>query len=174
MSNKISYDWIDGEIVDHDHSLTRGELAKLGGTQGAGPLRSGEVSVMICIHTSEYPGTLSLDYDPQAHDTAEAAAKAFHAAICKVAEELGQQPEIEIALQNPATSAQFGTGRNWRVIWEAGPYQWAVGTSMAVWGRWGFTEPHYSFDLCFNDEPMDQGSVDERLAFEKALSREMK
>lgn len=92
-----------------------------------------------------------LDFDPKAYKTKAGAAKAFHAAICKAAKSEGQNPDIEVRLMTPEESQAAGTGHNWRVIWEAGPFEWAIPVSMEMSGPWGYTEPYYSFDLCFTD-----------------------
>lgn len=91
---------------------------------------------------------IPVDYNPKAHKTAEAAAKALAEALRKVAVKIGQN-ETEVALFTPERSEQAGTGKCWRVIWEGGPFEWAIGASFQVTGPWGYTEPYYSFDLCF-------------------------
>lgn len=121
---------------------------------------------MIRIATEDGIGTMELPYDPRAHGSAEAAARELHRVLTELCKSMGQSPEIELMLQTPEESHKFGCGRNWRVCWEAGPYQWAIGASMQIWGEWGFTEPHYSFDLCFNDEPMEAEYVEQRLQAE--------
>ena len=94
-------------------------------------------------------------FNPKQYKTAAGAAKALYRSVCKLAAEYGQNPAIEVTLQDPATSAEFGTGRGWRVIWEAGPYEWAIMLSMSdemfVQRGW-LAEPYYSFDLVFHEE----------------------
>jgi hypothetical protein len=37
-------------------------------------------------------------------------------------------------------------------VWEAGPYEWAIVASLTfMMGKRWFTEPYYSFDLCFEE-----------------------
>jgi len=103
---------------------------------------------MTDLHT-EY-GPISLNYDPTKYKSKASAAKAFHKALREVCRDMGMNPDIEIFIQTPEQSANAGYGRNWRVCWESGPYQWAVGTSFTAHNlpHW-YTEPYYSFDLCF-------------------------
>ena len=93
---------------------------------------------------------LPFAYFPKAYATKEAAAKGLYDALKKVAVEMGQA-ESEVMLLDPEKSAKYGTGRNWRVCWEAGPFEWAIRASFEIAGPWGYTEPYYSFDLCFTD-----------------------
>ena len=101
------------------------------------------------IKTEE--GVLVLDFKPSKYTSKAGAAKALYKALCKAAEERGQNPDYEVSIQNPEECQKLGYGKNWRVSWEAGPYQWAVFASLyGVWNRkagW-YTEPYYSFDLC--------------------------
>lgn len=91
----------------------------------------------------------TLDFDPKAHTTKEAAARALYEALRKASAAIGQNPDREVALWSPDENP-FCKGQ-WGVCWESGPYQWAVGISMEVSGPWGFCEPYYSFDLHFTD-----------------------
>jgi hypothetical protein len=99
-------------------------------------------------------GPIEIDFDPTKYKTKAGAAKAFHKALCKFCKEVyGQNPEIEIFIDTPEESQERGYGRNWRVCWEAGPYEWAFGTSFQVANTcagW-YTEPYYSFDVCFTE-----------------------
>jgi hypothetical protein len=92
----------------------------------------------------------TLDYDPASYSTKGGAAKGFYRALRKVAEATGSDPD-SIFIDNPEESENRGYGRNWRVVWEEGPFEWAIQASFQVTGPWGFTEPYYSFDLCFTD-----------------------
>lgn len=91
---------------------------------------------------------IKLDYDPYSYKTVEAAAKGLGAALTKLATKMGQNAS-EVAVFDPQRSQEAGTGKGWRVIWEAGPYDWAIGASFKITGPWGYTEPYYGFDLCF-------------------------
>ena len=99
-------------------------------------------------------GSMEINFDPKKYKTKAGAAKAFHKALCKFAKEVyGQNPDIEIFIDTPEESQARGYGRNWRVCWEAGPYEWAFGTSFQVVNTcagW-YTEPYYSFDVCFTE-----------------------
>ncbi len=91
---------------------------------------------------------LVLAYNPAKYKTQAAAAKGLYEALKRVAKKMGQA-ESEVRLYTPEESERFGTGKCWRVCWEAGPYEWAVRASYQISGEWGYTEPYYSFDLCF-------------------------
>lgn len=83
---------------------------------------------------------------------AETMAKAAHAVVREMSAEEGQNPDIETFIKTPAESHQYlgGTPNVWIVCWESGPYQWAIGTSMAIGAGCGkLCEPYYSFDLTF-------------------------
>lgn len=98
---------------------------------------------------TEY-GPIAIDYDPSRYKKPAAAAKALHKALRKVCRDMGMDPDHEVFLCTPDHSEYMGTGRNWRVVWESGPFEWAIGTSFEVSNmpHW-YTEPYYSFDLCF-------------------------
>lgn len=89
--------------------------------------------------------TILLDYNPKKYTTKGGAARGLYKALKKACKEYGQDPDIEIAIWSPEENSE----NCWRVSWESGPYQWAIGASFKITGPWGFTEPYYSFDLCF-------------------------
>lgn len=91
---------------------------------------------------------IALDYDPKQYTNIPEAAYGLYEALVKLAVSQGQKP-TEVFILNPGQSEKHGTGKNWRVCWEAGPYQWAIGACFAITGPWGYTEPYYSFDVCF-------------------------
>ena len=99
---------------------------------------------------------LAKHFESSKYKSKAGAAKAFHKVICKLAKDIfGHNPDIEVALMTPDRSQECGYGKQWRVMWEAGPYEWAIGVSMSNSGNcykqgW-FTEPYYSFDLGFCD-----------------------
>jgi hypothetical protein len=83
---------------------------------------------------------------------AEAMAKATHAVLRELCTEIGANPDIETMIKGPDESHLYmsGTPGIWIVAWESGPYQWAIGTSMAIVTECQkLAEPYYSFDLCF-------------------------
>jgi hypothetical protein len=89
-----------------------------------------------------------IKFDGSQYKTSGGAAMALYAAICELAESIGQKPELEVDIWPPAHS-----GENcWRVSWEAGPFQWAIPASFEITGPFGYTEPYYSFDLCFTNQ----------------------
>ena len=102
------------------------------------------------LHT-EY-GAIEIDFDPAKYKSAAGAAKALHKALCKFAAEVyGQNPDIELFIDNPKQSAARGYGKNWRVCWESGPLAWGLLASLTCEASdysW-HTEPYYTFDLCF-------------------------
>jgi len=96
-------------------------------------------------------GEFELDFNPNQYKSRSGAAKALYKALCKVAASWGMTPEIEVRIFSPADSKAMGYGENWRVCWESGPYEWAIPASFAITNDkegW-YTEPYYSFDLCF-------------------------
>jgi len=99
-------------------------------------------------YSSEF-GKIEIDFDPSKYKTAAGAAKAFHKALCKLAKASGANPDY-VFLWSPAETASRHMGECWKVCWEEGCFEWAIGTSdecrrPGVW----HTEPYYSFDLGF-------------------------
>ena len=106
--------------------------------------------------------------DVTKYATKRIAAKTLHRHLGENFEDFGGKTA---RLLTPDESEQLGTGRNWRGMWEEGPYEWAIGltggTSMfgGETGKWSvnnpeilltgaenwFCEPYYRFDLCFFD-----------------------
>jgi hypothetical protein len=91
---------------------------------------------------------MQIDFKPENYKTAAGAAKALYSKLAKLAVDIGQR-ESEVMLMNPERTEQYSGYRQWAVVWEAGPYQWAIPASMEIGGRFGYTEPYYSFDLHF-------------------------
>jgi hypothetical protein len=82
--------------------------------------------------------------------TAEQAAKAVYAELCKIAADEGCKPDIEVFIRAPGEPRHFADETCWCVAYEAGEYQWAIGASGALCDALGkIVEPYYSFDLCF-------------------------
>lgn len=89
----------------------------------------------------------SLSFDTSLPRTPEEAAKAFYAALSAYAEEAGYGSG-SVMLMEPDRTAECRSGyRAWCVCWEDGPFSWA--TMADVHGNGWYTEPYYSFDLCF-------------------------
>ena len=79
----------------------------------------------------------------------------------------GMDPSTECALLSPGESAELGYGRQWRVMWESGPYEWGVHLSLGgvtfqpLDGPWDastpevimgdpsdwYLEPYHGFDV---------------------------
>jgi len=97
-------------------------------------------------------GCFTVDFDPTKYKTKAGAAKAFHKALAKTVKEFGMNPDVETFIKTPEESEKAGYGRGWTVSWESGPYEWAIDASWKVQNSptW-YTEPYYSFDLCFTD-----------------------
>ena len=97
---------------------------------------------------------MQIDFKPDNYKTAAGAAKALYSELVKLAVDLGQR-ESEVMLMNPERTEQYSGYRQWAVVWEAGPYEWAIPASIEIAGAWGVTknnvsvEPYYSFDLHF-------------------------
>mgnify|MGYP000987197211 CR=1 FL=1 len=96
-------------------------------------------------------GTIPFNYNPAAYKTKAGAARGLYKALCEVAKMWGMNPNREVHISSPEQEKARGNHPCWRVSWEAGPYEWAIPMSFQRTGPWGFTEPHYSFDLCFTD-----------------------
>lgn len=95
---------------------------------------------------------LKIDFEPHKYRSCEEAAKAFHEALKPIVRAHGQDPDTETFISDPATSQQRGYGSYWTVSWEAGPYEWGIVASSWVIGENWYTEPYYSFDLCFTEK----------------------
>lgn len=93
----------------------------------------------------------TIAFDPAKYKTKSGAAKAFHKALCKMCRDWGLNPDIEIFIDTPEQSEARGYGRNWRVCWESGPFEWGIHASIQMRGPWGYCEPYHSFDLCFTE-----------------------
>lgn len=89
-----------------------------------------------------------IDYTPSKYKTKAAAAKNLYKALVKFEREIGGC-DSEVIIQTPNESEKCGTGKNWRVIWESGIYEWAIAAEIYNYQAGWYTEPYYSFDLCF-------------------------
>lgn len=103
--------------------------------------------------------------DLSKYKTPAGAAKALYNYLRPICESWGQNPDIELNLLTPAMSESLGYGKEWRVMWEAGPYEWGVYLSLG--GNWSegnysstgsiigwendnwYMEPYWSFDVGF-------------------------
>lgn len=96
---------------------------------------------------------MTIDYDPSQYTTAEDAARGFYDAMVKAMgssdEYDSYDPSIETGLFSPERTLDYSGYHQWCVLWESGPYEWAIGASWQIRGPWGHTEPYYSFDLHF-------------------------
>ena len=81
--------------------------------------------------------------------TARTYAKALYDVLCAIATEYGQNPKTEVSIKAPGEPRHYNDTTCWCVCWEAGPYEWAIGASMALGHETRvLVEPYYSFDLC--------------------------
>jgi hypothetical protein len=114
--------------------------------------------------------------DLSKYKSAAGAAKALYTLVCEKAEATGMDPDIECRLMTPEEGVANGFGKEWRVMWEAGPYEWGVGMagssvfSFPEWetryvgaydgkgdpdvvgigdGKGWYLEPYYGFDVGF-------------------------
>jgi len=95
-------------------------------------------------------GQIEVDFEPNDYATKSGAARALHKALTNLEVAIGGCAS-EVILQTPEQSEEYGTGKNWRVIWEGGFYEWALGVDISNSKAGWYAEPHYSFDLCFTD-----------------------
>lgn len=98
--------------------------------------------------------------------TARGAAHEFHRWLRKKAKETGANPD-NVKLFAPDETPHGS--KAWCVMWEEGPFEWAVGLAggasmyagelaryslpaeIDLHGHNWHAEPHYTFDLCFYD-----------------------
>ena len=81
---------------------------------------------------------------------AEQAARAVYAELRNIAAEEGCNPDSEVMIRAPGEARHYSEDTCWCVAYEAGDYEWAIGSSHALCDALGkVVEPYYSFDLCF-------------------------
>jgi hypothetical protein len=99
------------------------------------------------------------------------AARKLYEWVCARSREVGQNPDVEVAIMSPAESVARGFPRAWRVVWESGPPDWGVHLTLGesylassviyrqaraevalVGSRLWLAEPHYTFDVAFFSE----------------------
>lgn len=82
------------------------------------------------------------------HKTPAGAAKAVYRECRLFALASGMNPDIEVSIKKPGEPRHHDNTGCWSVVFEAGPYEWAVEASMEGGGK-VYAEPYYSFDLNF-------------------------
>ncbi len=114
---------------------------------------------MLTLKTLEYQpardGDVLIDlspkiaFTPSKYKTRQRAAIAFHTALVQFADAAGYTGK-NVLLWTPEQSVQKRGSAEWMVCWEEGPFEWATNMSAQLHHHphW-FTEPYYSFDLCF-------------------------
>jgi hypothetical protein len=105
---------------------------------------------MIKIHSHYYGSDIKIDYDPSKYKTKAGASKGLYKALQKYADKMGWQGG-GLFIQTPEQSYESNGCKSWRVGWEGWEYDWAIGASFQIHGKWGYTEPYYGFDLNFVD-----------------------
>lgn len=81
---------------------------------------------------------------------AKSMAEAAFKTLGDMAVEMGMRRDEVLLRQPNDPRCYFDNGDSYVVAFEAGPYEWAIGTSMAIGSRCDkLVEPYYSFDLCF-------------------------
>lgn len=79
------------------------------------------------------------------------AAKAAYKFVRKLSEEAGQNPDIETAIYKPGEREE--SSGSWWVVWESGPYDWAVTVTCdgrdRTYSREWYCETYWGFDLIF-------------------------
>lgn len=93
----------------------------------------------------------TINFDPSKPLDKKSAAKAFHKALREYAVKAGYDPEYVYLWSPDETAKKRPSTKCWMVCWEDGPFEWAINMSAVLSGKWGYTEPYYSFDLCFVD-----------------------
>lgn len=84
--------------------------------------------------------------------TCEAAALNVYEQCCKYAEAVGMNPALEVGIRKPGEPRHHSDEGCWCVMFEAGPYEWAVTASLSTSTKGKvLAEPYYSFDLCFSE-----------------------
>lgn len=80
------------------------------------------------------------------------AARRVYKVCVQAAKAWGMKPDIEVAIRKPGEPRHHSSTGCWSVVFEAGPYQWAVAASLNVDTKGKvLAEPYYSFDLCFSE-----------------------
>lgn len=118
------------------------------------------MDIKVIVQRAFKEGYIDLAY----YKSKATAAKILHEIVRTCARREGQKPDIECWVNTPDTWKNYPDyGKNWRVMWEAGPYCWGVdlscgeqpfkqyGITIDVKGAKWFLEPHYSFDVGFVD-----------------------
>lgn len=83
----------------------------------------------------------------------EQVARTVYKACRDFARETGMKPEIECDMRGPAEQRHIPKANGWTVVFEAGPYDWAIDASMEIIALTGLSvEPYYGFDLTFYRE----------------------
>lgn len=92
--------------------------------------------------------------DLSANDEPEAAAREAYAYVRELSAKMGQDPDIETSIFAPGEREE--SDGSWWVIWESGPYDWAIEVSLdgrrRTYAENWYCETYWGFDLIFVDE----------------------
>lgn len=109
---------------------------------------------MLSLKTLQYDSDLGRDttkeigqinFDPANYRDKQKAAEAFHVALQDFARENGYDPK------NVILNPDYYDGHGPCVCWEEGPYQWGQYMTEYLHAHGWYTEPFYSFDVCFTE-----------------------
>ena len=89
-----------------------------------------------------------ISYNPAKYKTKAGAAKGLYKALMSYANKKGLDTS-GLFIKSPDESKLCNGYKAWWVCWEGFIYDWAIGASFQVTGKWGYTEPYYGFDLHF-------------------------
>jgi len=81
------------------------------------------------------------------NDTPKAMARSMYNVCLAACKTWDMNPKFEVQLRNPTQNKAHGYGNCWAVSFEAGPYEWAVLSTLNTVNPQVLAEPHYSFDL---------------------------
>ena len=77
-------------------------------------------------------------------------ARAVYETVRKFAKDIGMNPDTETDFLKPGEQKHIPAQNGWTVVFEAGPYDWAIEASFAIIEATGLSvEPYYGFDLTF-------------------------
>ena len=92
--------------------------------------------------------------------SAEKVARAVYECLVNLEAELNggsvEQARKEVFIKAPGQERHFKDESCWVVVYEAGPYEWAISASCCD-ALPAVAEPYYSFDLCFH--PAEWGNL---------------
>lgn len=80
----------------------------------------------------------------------EQVAQAVSRVVRSFASDIGMNPDIECDFVKPGDQKHIPAQNGWTVVFEAGPFDWAISASMTIIEETGVScEPYHGFDLTF-------------------------